>query len=610
MATYLYNCIWGSNEAPTKEAPEPCRHQPSTHLPCQSCKADEAMATKYRWKIVLGLVAPFTLQALDATIIASALPWIARDFSQLSQQNWIVSSFTITSAAFIPFWAQIADVFGRYLSIIAAVLTMMLGSALCAAAPTSAYPMLLLGRAFQGIAASGLNVVVRTILADRVTLKESARNWALFAIIGGVSYGIGPVVGGYLSSADWRWCFGIDLPVGALGLAAIFFVLRKELLGPQPITELNETAETGVRRKLVARLKTIDVGGQILFMLGFGLLVLALTWGGVTYAWDSAAVISSLVLGCLFVVLFFVWESMLTPGRMLNRLWPSQRAMIPWGMLTNRDVGLIFYTEVATGMALFSVLFFGNIYFIAVQGYSADKAGLQLLYFVPGMGVGVYLCSFACNTYPRMTFPTLFFGTLTEAVGLSILVWAMYIQHLPTVFGMMIMVGIGVGLRFMVAPLHGIAIFKNHRAALIGLMAIATPLGGTVCLTIMSTVFNNTSGLDYKHGDFSESQNGTGPAAEKAIQDAKMGVVWAFVAIVPFMALSFLSCFLIGNVKLGDRSAVDDDEGNLNVIFTKPYFWTWLRGEGAEAEQEAIRLQSGNESAKTSRASVVQSLAA
>lgn len=121
-----------------------------------------------------------------------------------------------------------------------------------------------------------------------------------------------------------------------------------------------------------------------------------------------------------------------------------------------------------------------------------------------------------------MTFPPLFFGTIIEAVGVGVLAWALYNEHLPTIFGMMAMVGVGIGLRFMVAPLHGIGIFKNHRAALIGLMAIATPFGGTIGLTIMSTVFNNTSGLDYKHGDFSNIRDMSGPDIDKAIQDAKV----------------------------------------------------------------------------------------
>lgn len=160
---------------------------------------------------------------------------------------------------------------------------------------------------------------------------------------------------GYLTNANWRWCFGINLPIAVASLVAIFFVLRKELLGPQPIAELDETAETGRRSRYMARLKTIDFGGQLLFLFGFGLLILGLTWGGATYPWDSPAVIVSLVLGTIITLGFLYWQSLFSPGRMLSRKMPWQRPMIPWNILTNRDIGLLFYTEVGNGIGMFAV---------------------------------------------------------------------------------------------------------------------------------------------------------------------------------------------------------------------------------------------------------------
>lgn len=124
------------------------------------------------------------------------MPWIAADFGEFSQLNWIISAFNLTSAAFIPCWAQMADVFGRNISLNAAIILMIIGNALATGAPTTAFWLLLLGRAIQGISAAGINVVIRTILADKVSLQENARNWAIFSLVGGISYGIGPVVGG------------------------------------------------------------------------------------------------------------------------------------------------------------------------------------------------------------------------------------------------------------------------------------------------------------------------------------------------------------------------------------------------------------------------------
>lgn len=464
-----------------------------------------------------------------------------RSAGETSQLNWIIAAFNLTSAAFIPFWGQIADIFGRHTSLQTCLVLMLIGSALCTGAPTSAYAVLLLGRAFQGLACAGLNVLVRICIADRVTLRENAKNWSIFSFFGGViGWGLGPLIGGQITSkSHWRWCFGLNLPIAFASMLIIYFVLRSELLGPQPIPQLDETTETGRRTTFAKRLQTIDVGGQFLFLFGFGLLILGLSWAGATYAWDSAAVLGTLILGFIISILFIVYEYHMAPGKFLARHFPSQKAMIPWELVRTRDIGLLFYTSFATGMAMYSVLYFCNIYFTMVKLWSADQAGTQLLYFTPGLGVGVYVSAFMCNSWPRKTFPPIFLGSILEMVGIGLIAWAISTEHDPTVYGMMALTGVGTGLRVMPVPLHGIGHFPKKIAAVVSLMAVAYPFGGTVGLTILTTVYNNVSGIsnDSPLRDFTTLKNL--PAAEQAAvtHDAKMGIVWAYVAICPFMVI-------------------------------------------------------------------------
>lgn len=182
------------------EQPNQCAHGHCTTVDekgnCVACKTEKRAARVYRWKVILGLVLPFALQALDTTIIASALPWIAVDFGEVAQLNWIITAFNLTSAAFIPFWGQMADIFGRHYCLQACVLSMMVGSALCTGAPTTAFPVLLLGRAIQGLGCAGIGITVRIVLADKVSLQENARNWSIFAITSGSMNAVGPVIGG------------------------------------------------------------------------------------------------------------------------------------------------------------------------------------------------------------------------------------------------------------------------------------------------------------------------------------------------------------------------------------------------------------------------------
>ena len=65
-------------------------------------KEAQRAARVYRWRLIGGLFLPATVQALNTTLIAGALPFIASDFNEFAQINWIVTAYNLTAAAFIP----------------------------------------------------------------------------------------------------------------------------------------------------------------------------------------------------------------------------------------------------------------------------------------------------------------------------------------------------------------------------------------------------------------------------------------------------------------------------------------------------------------------------
>ena len=213
-----------------------------------------------------------------------------------------------------------------------------------------------------------------------------------------------------------------------------------------------------------------------------------------------------------------------------------------------------------------AVLYFVDIYFVLVKSYIPSKAGEQLLYYVPGIGVGVYLAMVMCNFYPRATFPPLFLGSIIEATGMSVLTWALYNGHVATIFGMMGLAGCGTGMRFMPGSLHGIGFFPNNLASVMAMAGFAIPFGGTISMTIMDTVFNNKAGVPASSGkpSFTTSSSTYISALPPEAQDAarhkvKMGIVYAFVAMLPFMWLCVLAASCLGNVQITRKKKVDEE---------------------------------------------------
>ena len=169
---------------------------------------------------------------------------------------------------------------------------------------------------------------------------------------------------------------------------------------------------------------------------------------------------------------------------------------------------------------------------------------------------------FSSNFWPRQTLPALLFGSITSAVGITVLAWAVHAEKTNVVYGMMALVGHGVMMRMNPAYLHGLAYFPNMTASVSCLLCFATPFGGLVGLTVMSTVFTNKSG-----------------AGER---DPKDGMVWALVAVTPFMWLCVLLTALLGNVWILK-------DGGHEVV-SGPYLWSLATRKKLTRE----RLSRGN----------------
>ena len=171
--------------------------------------------------IALIVASAMFMEQLDATILATALPTMARDFGVAAPSMSIaLTSYLLSLAIFIPASGKVADRFGARTVFAAAIVTFMLGSILCAQAPT--LPLFVAARAFQGLGGAMMMPVGRLVLLRSVERKDlvSAMSWLLVpAMIGPI---VGPPVGGFIVTyLDWRWIFYINIPIGVLGVVLV-----------------------------------------------------------------------------------------------------------------------------------------------------------------------------------------------------------------------------------------------------------------------------------------------------------------------------------------------------------------------------------------------------
>lgn len=157
------------------------------------------------------------IASLTSTVANIALPAMARDLGVASSgQKWIVNAFGITLAALIPVGGTLGDRFGRVRVYRIGVAWFLAASLLCAAAPNPSF--LIAARLLQGVGGALLTPGSLAIIQSTLRPDDRGSGVGAWSGISGVASAIGPLIGGVLVEASWRWVFVINVPIGLVVL--------------------------------------------------------------------------------------------------------------------------------------------------------------------------------------------------------------------------------------------------------------------------------------------------------------------------------------------------------------------------------------------------------
>ncbi len=239
-------------------------------------------------KVLLGLVAAgFFMQALDSTIVNTALPAMAHSLheSPLRMQS-VVIGYSLTLALLIPASGWLADRFGTRSTYFAALLLFVLGSALCAAAPRLS--VLVAARVLQGTGGAMLLPVGRLAVLRTVPRAQYLQAMSVVTIPGLVGPLIGPTLGGWLSEySSWHWIFLINIPVGLLGATATLRFMPQTR--PSGLERFDVGGFAMIATAMVTISLALDGVSELHFQLSAVMLLFVLGLASLSAYWLHAA---------------------------------------------------------------------------------------------------------------------------------------------------------------------------------------------------------------------------------------------------------------------------------------------------------------------------------
>jgi len=184
--------------------------------------------TPNRKLVVAAILLGMFMAAMEATVVATAMPTVVADLSGLELYGWVGSIYMLATTLTIPLWGKSSDLFGRKPVMLAGLAVFLVGSIASGLAPTMG--ALIAFRAVQGVGAGGIQPIAMTIIGDIFTVEERARMQGIFGAVWGVAGIAGPLLGGLIVKAtSWRFVFYVNVPFGVLSAAILVFFFKENV---------------------------------------------------------------------------------------------------------------------------------------------------------------------------------------------------------------------------------------------------------------------------------------------------------------------------------------------------------------------------------------------
>lgn len=383
------------------------------------------------------------MAALDIAIIGPALPTIRNDFGLGDRAiTWLFTTYVFFNLIGTPLMAKLSDTWGRRSIYLADIILFALGSLIVAVAPS--FAIVLVGRAIQGLGSGGIFPVASAVIGDTFPPEKRGSALGLIGAVFGLAFIIGPIVGGLLLLAHWRWLFAINLPI-----ALVVLIVAPPLLPGTP---------TSNRRPF-------DWAGMLVLALLLSFLTYSLTQIDTTNFWASVIglrVWPSFTLALILLPLFLLLERKAADPVLHLHLFDS------------RQVALASLLSLGAGLGESGVVFIPALA-VAAFAVSDSTASFLLMPVVLALAVGAPISGRMLDKSGSKI--VIIAGTSLLTLGIFVL--SLFPENWLMFFAAGVLIGLGLS-ALLGAPIRYIMLNEapaEDRAAAQGVITIFTGIG-------------------------------------------------------------------------------------------------------------------------------------
>jgi len=428
--------------------------------------AEPAPPLASRGLVTATIIAACVMQGVDTTIVNVCLPHIQGSLSASQDQiSWVLTSYIVASAIMMPLTGWLAGHFGVKYIFLASVIGFTIASALCGAA--TSLSQLVLFRILQGVCGAGLVPLGQATLFTIYPRERHGYAMAIFSTGAMMGPIIGPTLGGYLTdNFGWRWCFYINLPVGALCALGISLYIRQSR---------------------TMRREQFDMFGFAMLSIAIGALQLMLDRGQLKDWFHSTEIWIEATISALCFYLLIVHTMTTGERSFVNRELLKSPNFVA-GSLLMFGVGMILSGTLALLPSMMQVLL----------NYPVFDAGWMMAPRGVGTMIAMFLVARMINHVDNRLF--ILVGFLLTAASLwQMTGYSLYMGSGPILFAGFAQ-GFGLGCTFVPLNLLALSGLPHHILTQgTALRALMRMLGGSIGIAILETQLSQNTQIVHSH---------------------------------------------------------------------------------------------------------------